>query len=199
MAERADDRTASKASRFPADSQTPEQKAALAEAERLTKKIYGESFKLKDPQGNLLGPFGILAYTPKTFLAYLNYTQAYTTLPNLTPRERELSTLATVSVTKSDYVEYAHQQIGISVGLTKAQVERASKGRVPKGLSDREECIYELALDLAQDFGVMKDRDFSRAVSLLGREGIAALTQLVGGYMLSSTLVSVAGVPVPDS
>jgi hypothetical protein len=186
-------------SRFPLDSQTAEQKAAFAEAERLVLATLGSSFKLKDDQGNLLGPFGILSYTPKTFLPYLNYTSSYTSLTSLTAKERELSVLATASVTKSDYILYAHKSIGISVGLTKRQAEDAADGDTPDNLSDREEFVYELALKMAKKFGVLSDKQFKEAVDVIGREGIAQLSQVVGGYLLSSVLVNVADVPVPTS
>lgn len=190
---------ASKGPRFPPDGQTDEQKAALAEAERLVKLVYGENFQLKDSEGNLLGPFGILSYASNTLLPYLNYSQSYVTLPTITAKERELCVLATVSVTKSAYIEYAHKQIGISVGLTQDQVDRASKGRTPEGLTDREEFVYELAVNMAKDFGVIKDKDFNSAVSVLGKDGVSQVAQMVGGYMLSSVLVTVADVPVPQS
>ncbi|KAI9654394.1 MAG: hypothetical protein M1821_006710 [Bathelium mastoideum] len=190
---------ATKGPRFPSDSQTPEQKHAFEETERIVKQLEGESFQLKDAQGNFLGPFGILSYTPTTFLAFLNYSQSFFILPHLTHRERELSVLATVSVTNSEYVEYAHQKIGMSVGLSQTQVERGSRGRVPVGLSDREECIYELALDLAKGYGTVRENQFDSAVGLLGKEGVAALAQLVGGYMLTSLLVNVADVATPQS
>lgn len=183
--------------RFPADAQTPAQQAAFAEAEKLVKEVFGSSFQLKDPQGNLLGPFGILSYTPTTFLAYLNYTQAYTTLPTLTPKERELSILATASVTNSAYILYAHKSIAVTVGLTPLQAESASKGKVPDNLQDREAFVYSLALKIAQKFGTFSDELFGQAVAELGREGVAQLSQLVGGYLLSSVLVNVADVAVP--
>src|SRR4051812_28337157 len=177
--------------RFPADEQTPEQQAAFAEAERIVQQTLGSSFKVKDDQGNLLGPFGILSYAPTTFLTYLNYTQSYTTLPHLTPKERELSVLATASVTKSAYISYAHKNIGISVGLTADQAQSASEGKVPDDLEDRERFVYELALKTAQRFGIMDDKLFESAVAEIGREGVSQLAQMVGGYLLSSVLVNV--------
>lgn len=185
--------------RFPVDQQTPEQKAAFAEAEKLVKATYGDSFQLKDANGNLLGPFGVLSYTPSTFLAYLNYTQAYTVLPHITPKERELSILATASVTGSEYIIYAHKKIGISVGLTEKQVKKASEGHTPDGLGKREKFVYETALEMAENYGSMKDKLFNEAVKQLGRDGTAQLAQEVGGYMLSSVLVNVADVAVPSS
>jgi hypothetical protein len=85
------------------------------------------------------------------------------------------------------------------VGLTQEQVDRASRGHVPKGLPDREESIYKLALEMANEFGTLGDKLFDFAVVLLSKEGVAALAQLVGGYMLVTVLEKVADVAVPAS
>jgi hypothetical protein len=98
----------SAAKRFPATSQTPEQAAAAAEAERIVLSKPGPTFQLKDADGNLLGPFSALSYTPSTFLPYLDYANVFTSLPQLTSKERELAILATCLVTKSAYALYAH-------------------------------------------------------------------------------------------
>ena len=185
--------------RFPADGQTEEQKAAFAEAEKLVAQTYGSSFQLKDAQGNLLGPFGVLSYTPTTFIPYLNYSQSFATLPYITPKERELSVLATTSVTKNAYILYAHKAIGISVGLTAAQAQDASEGRLPKHLQEREIFVFELALKIAKKFGTLDDKLFDVAVQKIGRDGIAQLSQVVGGYLLAGVLVNVADVAVPTS
>ncbi|KAH9865990.1 hypothetical protein J1614_008554 [Plenodomus biglobosus] len=190
---------ATKGPRFPSDSQAPEAKEALKEVERVTKELEGESFSLKDTQGNFLGPYGLLSYTPSTILGFVKYSASWYTLPYLTHKERELGVLAVTSVTKADYVEYAHKIIGVQVGLTQDQVDQASKGNVPKGLSDREKSIYELALEMAKEFGTIGDERFESAVALLRKEGVAALAQLVGGYMLVTVLAKVADVKVPSS
>lgn len=136
--------------RFPPNGQTAEQQAAFAEAEQVVQQAYGSSFQLKDAQGNLLGPFGLLSYTPTAFLPYLNYSQSFATLPYITAKERELSILATTSVTKSAYILYAHKSIGISVGLAADQADAASEGKVSYGLQDREKFVYDLALKMAK-------------------------------------------------
>jgi alkylhydroperoxidase family enzyme len=185
--------------RFPTTAQTPEQSAGLAEAEKLVNQTYGSSFALKDANGNLLGPFGPLAFNINTLLPYLNYTQSTTQAGVITPKERELATLATVSVTGSDYIIYAHKKIGMSVGLTQKQVNDAAKGDVPNKLGSREQAVYVLALKLANDYGSISDRTFKNAVKDLGRNGTAQVAQMVGSYLLSSVLVNLADVEVPDS
>ncbi|KAF2656620.1 hypothetical protein K491DRAFT_553035, partial [Lophiostoma macrostomum CBS 122681] len=158
---------------------------------------YGSSFQLKDADGNLLGPFGPLSFTTNTLLPYLNYTSATTQVGVITPKERELATLATVSVTGSEYIIYAHKKIGISVGLTQKQVNDAAKGHVPNKLGDREQYVYVLALKLANDYGSISDRTFKNAVKELGRNGTSQVAQMVGSYLLSSVLVNLADVKVP--
>ncbi|KAH8810687.1 hypothetical protein F5884DRAFT_258653 [Xylogone sp. PMI_703] len=189
-----------KTPRFPSVQDTPEKAEAFAEVERIVKNLHGASFKVKDDNGNFLGPFGVLSSAPKTFVPYLDYTLAFFKLPHVTPKERELAILAAVSVTKSEFVTYAHHKIGIAQGLSQTQVEHASSGRVPiEGLSDREESIYELSLSLARGFGIIDDKQFDSAVTLLGREGVSQVAQLVGGYILVSLLVSVGDVRAPQS
>lgn len=187
------------APRFPATSQTPEQAAATAEAERLVTLAFGPSFQLKDAQGNLLGPFSTLSYTPSTLLPFLNYSASFVGLETLTGKERELAVLATCFVTKAEYALYAHQRIGISLGLTEQQAQEASDGMVPGGLEKREDVVYGLALEMAKGFGRLSDAMFESAVGELGRDGVAQLAQVVGGYMLSSMLINVAAVKVPAS
>jgi hypothetical protein len=72
----------SAATRFPATSQTPEQAAAATEAERIILPKFGPTFQLKDDDGNLLGPFSTLSYSPSTFLPYLDYANVFTSSPN---------------------------------------------------------------------------------------------------------------------
>jgi alkylhydroperoxidase/carboxymuconolactone decarboxylase family protein YurZ len=185
--------------RFPSTSQTPEQAAAAAEAERIILAKFGPSFQLKDADGNLLGPFSTLSYTPSTFLPYLDYANAFTSLLLLAAKERELAILATCSVTKSEYALYAHRRIGVSVGLTEEQVRNAGEGRIPEGLVKRERDVYVLALEMARRFGTLSDEVFEQAVGVIGRDGVSQLAQVVGGYLLGSVLINVADVKVPVS
>ncbi|KAL2063574.1 hypothetical protein VTL71DRAFT_5379 [Oculimacula yallundae] len=191
---------ATKPPRFPSVPDTPEKAEAFAEVERIVKELHGASFKVKDDNGNFLGPFAVLAAAPKSFMPYLEYTLAFIKLPHLNSKERELAILAAVSVTKSEFVDFAHRNIGMAQGLSQAQVDSASKGLAPiEGLSDREKSIYELSLRLARGFGKIDDEKFDLAITLLGRDGVSQVAQLVGGYMLVSLLVNVADVRAPQS
>ena len=109
--------------RFPTPQNlTEEQRSVIEEAVRVINTTYDGKVQIRDSAGNLLGPFAALIYTPRTFLLYLNHITTAVTTSLLTPRERELATLVTASVTKSEFVVYAHRKIALTLGITEGQV-----------------------------------------------------------------------------
>jgi hypothetical protein len=42
-----------------------------------------------------------------------------------------------------------------------------------------------LALEMARRFGTLSDEMFEGAVGVIGRDGVAQLAQIVGGYLLA--------------
>lgn len=185
--------------RFPPGEQNDAQKAAFAEAEKRVRETFGSNFKLKDDQGNLLGPFAILSYTSESFLPYLNFAAAVNTLPYITARERELTALATGFVTQTPYIVYAHKNIGMTMGLSQEQVDDAAEGKSPEALEEREKLVYDLALEMAKTSGKVTDEQFQLGVQGIGREGVSSIAQLVGAYLLGSVLVNGADVTVPQT
>ncbi|KAL5452782.1 hypothetical protein PMIN06_005811 [Paraphaeosphaeria minitans] len=185
------------APRFPSAALTPAQQADLAAAETAVRDTFGPGIELKDAAGSLLGPFGPLSYTPASLAPYLAFAVAVSTTPLLTPRERELATLATTSVTRCDYVAYAHRKAGLSAGLSDPQVSAALAGKEVEGLSEKETVVYGLGLGLARGYGKVGDEVFEGAVGVLGRQGVSAVAQVVGAYALAGVLVGVAGVGAP--
>ncbi|KAF2793460.1 hypothetical protein K505DRAFT_325478 [Melanomma pulvis-pyrius CBS 109.77] len=176
---------------------TTTQKAAASEAEALVRKTFGSSFKLHSPNDALLGPFGILMYTPNAFVPYVQHLYAVLSTPLFSPRERELATLAVCAVTRAQYVDYAHKRIAISVGLTPEQVDAAATGKAEGLELERERVVYELSLEMARSFGRVEDGRWEVGERILGRESMAALVQIVAAYMYTSLLVNLAEVEVP--
>lgn len=187
--------------RFPTSSLPPSTLAELADAEIAVHNTIDPNIQLKDSSGNLLGPFGPLAYTPSTLPPYLAFATAINTTPHLSTRERELVVLATTSVTKSAYIAYAHSKAGAAAGLSEEQVDAASRGcdaGEVGGLSEREGVVYSLGLEMTRGFGRLGDEAFEGAVGVLGREGVSAVAQVVGAYFLGAVLVEVGGAEVPS-
>jgi 4-carboxymuconolactone decarboxylase len=184
-------------SRFPSGAHSEEQKAAFAAAEEAVAETFASAYlNLKDTAGNLLGPFPVLSYTPRTFLPYLRHVNEVNISPLITAKERELAILATCSVTGSDYIIYAHKVVGKSLGLSQEQVDWAAMGRCPNGLELRDRTVFEIGLKLATSWGRLEDDLFDGAVKVLGRDGVSALSQIVGAYAMNSVIVNVADLAV---
>lgn len=182
--------------RYPQQIATAEHHSNLDTFEKSVFDIFGPVYKLKDENGELLGPLGPLSYTPQTFMPFLQFAQGIGKLP-LSAIERELAILATCSVTKCAWVTYAHKKIGTGVGLKQEQVESAANGKCPEGLDDRQKAVFEAALKMIKNWGRIDDGVFDEAVNVLERESVSAVSQVVGMYAMSSIMITAAAVPVP--
>ena len=158
---------------------------------------YGPTFKFLGDDGSPKGPFPPLLYTPSTFVPYLKVSRDMLTYPTFVPKQRELAVLATAGVTQAQYIVYAHKHIGMSLGWSQEQVDDAAAGEAPKGLEEKDTLIYDLSLEMARNFGRLEDRSWERGEKELGKEAMAALSQIVGSIMLSSCLVNITDAEVP--
>ena len=113
-------------------------------------------------------------------------------------RERELCVLAVMAVYDVPFVLYAHSRIAMQLGLSEEQVSSASNGTTPEGISEDEAMVYTTALELARSRGPLEEQTFQHAESVLGKERVARVAQVVGFYLYSSTLLNVGAIPVPE-
>ena len=114
------------------------------------------------------------------------------------PRHREIACLAVIAVFDVPFIRYAHERIGIKVGLSPEQISSAIKGVTPKGLTDTEVVIYETALKLARARGALNKESWLDAESKLGKDGAARLGHVVAWFMYNSTLLNLGAVDVPS-
>jgi 4-carboxymuconolactone decarboxylase len=186
--------------RFPTPSPqdlNPSQLTVTRDATALVRETFGTNFELHDSQGELLGPFAPLTYTPTTFIPWLQYGHSVVTMPQVSARERELATLAVCSTTHAEFILYAHKRISLSLGLSKKQVEAAAEGKMPQSLNEQESVVYEIGLGIARGLGKLESEQWEKGDKVLGKEKMAALLQIVGWYLLSSVLVNGAESPTP--
>ena len=114
------------------------------------------------------------------------------------PRNREIACLAVLAVFDVRFMRYAHERIGVKVGLSPEQISSASKGVIAEGLTDTEVVIYETALKLARARGALDKESWLKAESKLGKDGAACLGHVVAWFMYNSTLLNLGGVDVPS-
>lgn len=141
---------------------------SLLSSEHEAQRLFGKSFTLRSPiTGELLGPFALLSYTDGWIKQYCNYIHKVVSTPVFTLRERELIVLAVASVTRADYVMYAHRRIAQSVGLEETTIEGALTGyswMEMLDLSAREKNVYRLASEMAGNWGRVSDATWQAVV-----------------------------------
>lgn len=115
------------------------------------------------------------------------------------PRNREIACLAVLAVFDVPFMRYAHERIGVKVGLSPEQISSAIKGVTAEGLTDTEVVIYETALKLARAREALDKESWLEAESKLGKDGAARLGHVVAWFMYNSTLLNLGAVGVPSS
>jgi AhpD family alkylhydroperoxidase len=141
---------------------------SLLSAEHQAQRLFGQSFTLRNPiTGELLGPFAVLSYTDGWIPRYCNYIHSIVSSSLFTLRERELIVLAVASVTRAEYVIYAHRRIAASVGLKDETIDAALAryGWMDMiSLSPREKNVYRIASEMAGNWGRVSDETWSAVV-----------------------------------
>ena len=114
------------------------------------------------------------------------------------PRNRETACLAVLAVFDVPFLRYAHERIGVNVGLSPEQISAATKGVSAEGLAGAEVVIYETALKLARVRGALDKESWLEAESKLGKDDAARLGHVVAWFMYNSTLMNLGAVDVPS-
>jgi AhpD family alkylhydroperoxidase len=128
----------------------------------------------------------------------------FTSHPLLSAVERELAILSVGAHTGCVYEIYAHSLVAQKVGLSESQVKAVAEGKMPEGLNEREEAVFEFSGRLARGKGPLPDDVFEMATGLMGKDRVLVLVQLVAVYsyvclMLNAGCVVVPTEAIPDS
>ncbi|MEV1292258.1 carboxymuconolactone decarboxylase family protein [Pseudonocardia sp. NPDC049635] len=143
---------------------------------------------LTDERDRLLGPFGVMLFSPRIGDAVQQLGAALRFDDDLPPRLRELAVLAVAVHHGSAFEWSAHEGLARRCGLSAGQLQALLDGAVPDGLDPGE----EVALDVVRTLLATHDLDGDRygvALETLGRDTLAALVWLTGYYaMLAGAL-----------
>ena len=113
-------------------------------------------------------------------------------------RSRELACLAVIAVFDVPFIRYAHERIGVKVGLSLDQVSSAIEKNTPEDLTDIEVVVYKLALKLARARGPLDKESWQEAERELGREGAARIGYVVAWFVYKCTLLNLGAIDVPS-
>src|SRR6185369_11316907 len=92
---------------------------------------------------------------------------------------------------------YAHQITAAAVGLSAKVIATLAAGGNPHDLNEQEHMAHIIAYALVSGH-IIPDSTYKQAVGLFGRDGVAELFFLIGGYSLIAVILNGFDMPAPD-
>jgi alkylhydroperoxidase family enzyme len=150
-----------------------------------------------DSDGRLYGPFTPMLAHPRIadIVQMLGAAMRYEI--DLTPRAREIATLAVAAGKRSNFEWFAHELLGRRAGLTAGELDYLLAGQPAPSFDAYEDLIWRIVTAMV-DAGDLDDAQFAEAQASLGDSGIVDLVALVGHYELLSRSLRVWRTPLPE-
>jgi 4-carboxymuconolactone decarboxylase len=166
--------------RFARDSLTAEQRALYDEIVGSQRPGQQTPRPRVGPDTALEGPFNARLLNPAIGHAFQQIADAVRYQSTLTDRIRELVILVVAAAWESTYVQYAHEEMGRSAGLTDAELTAVAHGGVPD-VEEHERAAITVARALVAHSD-LSDDEYAEAVSELGERKLFEVLALVGLY-----------------
>jgi 4-carboxymuconolactone decarboxylase len=153
-------------------------------------------FPLADGEGRLHGPFNAMLVNPHLGLTVQRLGADIRYRSTLQAREREIAILALAHLRDSDFEWYAHERVGLVVGLTLNELDALDAGAIPETFTERERVVFVAIRSLVSDRD-LDDATYDDVLRLLDRTALADLVILVGYYDLLDLVLRTWRVPLP--
>jgi 4-carboxymuconolactone decarboxylase len=151
-------------------------------------------FRAQTDEGELLGPFNSLLYSPDVAQGLLSFIQAETRSTSLAPQLREVVILTVGSVWNAAYELYAHRAVARSLGITERDVELLSSGKAPVDLGPDGDLTQRFVLSLTRERHV-SDALYKEITERFDTKAVFDMISLAGLYMTVSALLNAFEVP----
>jgi len=148
------------------------------------------------PRGGVRGPFGVLLRSPELADRVQKVGEHLRFHSSLPARLNEFAILINARFWGSKYEWYAHRPLAIKGGLAESLADDVARGARPVGMQDDEAVVFDFCSVLHRQH-VVDDALFTRAVSILGEQGVVDLIGVSGYYTLVSMVLNVAEIPLP--
>jgi len=148
------------------------------------------------PRGGVRGPFGVLLRSPELADRVQKVGEHLRFHSSLPARLNEFAILINARFWGSKYEWYAHRPLAIKGGLAESLADDVARGARPVGMQDDEAVVFDFCSVLHQQHFV-DDALFTRAVAILGEQGVVDLIGVSGYYTLVSMVLNVAEIPLP--
>jgi 4-carboxymuconolactone decarboxylase len=143
----------------------------------------GRAFRLAGDDGSLEGPFNAMLLHPPLGNALQELGAAIRYRGTLSDRAREIAILLVAAHWQSAFEWYAHERIGIHIGLSESELAGLREG-AELDLVDPEEAAVATATRCLLDHATLTDAEYAEAVAVLGPARLFELTTLIGYYGL---------------
>lgn len=161
-------------------------------------KMTADQQKTAAERGNLVGPWVPLSRSPEVLRLMMDMRSHVASRSLLSPQLTEIPILISAREWTQQYEWNAHEAIAAKAGLKPEIISAIKEGRRPRQMTDEEESLYELCMELQQTRSV-SDVTYNRALKALGGEDkIVEAVALQGYYALLAMVMNTARTPLPQ-
>ena len=182
----------------PADLQSDQKKLHATLTANMVSWANASGFQADTADGQLIGPFNPMLYSPKISeaeIAFLGAEQEHTALSKTV---REVVILTVGAIWNAKYELYAHSAVGQKAGLDETVIAALAAGQTPDTLSAEESAAHEFTHRIVAERRVDQDL-YQRTVQVFGAKGVVDMLYLVGNYMMISAMLNTFAIPAPTA
>lgn len=140
--------------------------------------------RIESERGKLANLYKMLLHSPPVAEGWLTFLTAIRQKGQLSPRVRELVILRIAVINDAEYEFVAHAPLGISEGLSQAQVDGLREDRLDS-FDDKDRAVLQYCDSMTKDVHVPDDV-FEKVRELLNERELVELTATIGAYNLVS-------------
>lgn len=154
--------------------------------------------KMIDEQGALLGPFAPALHFPQFGIPALSFLRSLDEHATLNKAVREVAILTVGGYFGAKFELYAHEIMAAVFGLAPDTIATLTAGGRPYGLNEQEAVAHDIARSLVSGH-IVPDAAYKHAVNVLGKDGVAELYFLIGGYSFIAIILNGFDMPAPGN
>ena len=154
--------------------------------------------KVAAPRSGIVGPYTPLSRSPEVMGLMMDMRSHVANRSLLSPALTEIPILIAAREWTQHFEWNAHEAIATKAGLKAEIINAIKEGRRPRQMTEQEESLYELCMELQRTKGV-SDFTYDRALKALGGEDkIVEAVALQGYYALLAMVMNTARTPLPQ-
>ena len=154
--------------------------------------------KVAAPRSGIVGPWIPLSRSPEVMGLMMDMRSHVANRSLLSPALTEIPILIAAREWTQHFEWNAHEAIATKAGLKAEIINAIKEGRRPRQMTEQEESLYELCMELQRTKGV-SDFTYDRALKALGGEDkIVEAVALQGYYALLAMVMNTARTPLPQ-